>query len=87
MTPSTLTSSPIDRRLVELRLLGTPDQAEELAFLEEYHAWKSANGPKEYEAKRAAECLRQFENTNRLLRWDQPRPKLQPSPKPQPKSK
>ena len=31
-----MTPSPIYRRLIDLRLLGTPEQAEELAFLEEY---------------------------------------------------
>ena len=55
-----MSATPFDRRLVELRLLGTPDQAEELAFLEDWHKWKAGSGPAAYEKKRAAERVRQF---------------------------
>lgn len=55
-----MTPSPIDRRLVELRLLGTPEQAEELDFLEDLAKWKSAGGPKKLEQHRAAERMRLY---------------------------
>ena len=66
-----MTPSPFDRRLVDLRLLGTPAQAEELAFLEDWAKWKAEAGPKIYQQKREAERLRHFQNTNRILAYRQ----------------
>ena len=65
-----MTPSPIDRRLIDLRLLGTPEQAEELAFLEEYADWKATGQVKALAHKRAREKVRQFNNTQRLLGYN-----------------
>lgn len=46
-----MTSTPFDKRLMELQLLGRPEDKEELAMLEEYVQWKAANGPKVFEDK------------------------------------
>jgi hypothetical protein len=63
------TTNPIAKRLLDLEFTMRPEDAEELAFLEEYVQWKAANGPQAYEHTRDAERLRQFDNTQRLLRW------------------
>ena len=63
-----MTPSPIDRRLVELRLLGTPEQAEELDFLEDLAKWKSAGGPKAYDHQRQAERQSQLRHDYELRR-------------------
>lgn len=62
-----MTPSPIDQRTIELRLLGTPEQAEELAFLEEYQKWKANGGPDVVEQKRNKERWRQLKNTHDLM--------------------
>jgi hypothetical protein len=54
-------------RLVELTFHGTPEQAEELAFLEEYQKWKAAGGPNQVEAKRLARFRARSGNEDRLL--------------------
>ena len=52
--------SPNAARLFALQLDPRPEQAEELAFLEEYQKWKAANGVKAYEYKRGQERYRQL---------------------------
>ena len=66
-----MNGSLIDRRLVELRLFGRPEQAEELALLEEC---KADGRLSEFERKRNAQRLWQHNNTNRLMRWREKKP-------------
>ena len=47
--------SPITARLFALQVASRPEDAQELAFLEDYMDWKAANGVKAYEAHRAKE--------------------------------
>lgn len=47
--------SPIERRVAELRFIRRPEEAEELALLEEYFKWKATDGPAKFEALRASE--------------------------------
>ena len=62
-----MSTSPIDQRTIELRLLGTPEQAEELAFLEDYQKWKANGGPDQVEQKRNKERWRQLKNTHETM--------------------
>jgi hypothetical protein len=66
-----MSTSLIDRRLVELRLFGRPEQAEELALLEECKADGKLSA---YERKRNSQRLWSFQNTNRLIRWKEKTP-------------
>ena len=63
-----MSTTPIDRRLVELRLLGTPAQAEELAFLEDWAQWKAQGGPQAYDHQRQAERQTQLRHDYELRR-------------------
>ena len=47
--------SPFEQRLVDLQLMRWPEEAEELAFLEEYMDWKAAGGPARFDAHRDAQ--------------------------------
>ena len=58
--------SPITARLFALQVSSRPEDAQELAFLEEYAAWKTANGLKAYEVQRAKERYQQSITNYRL---------------------
>jgi hypothetical protein len=64
-----MTPSPFDRLLMELQLLGRPEDKEALAFLEEYIQWRETGGPKAFEAKRLAQLKLDSANYDRIYRW------------------
>jgi hypothetical protein len=58
--------SPFAARLFALQISSRPEDAEELAFLEDYMAWHSSVGQKVYEARRASERNQQLVNHHKL---------------------
>ena len=58
--------SPITARLFALQVASRPEDAAELAFLEDYAAWKAANGVKAYEVQRSKERYQQSITNYRL---------------------
>jgi hypothetical protein len=62
-----MSASPITRRLFELQLSPKPDP-EELAFIEEYVAWKEKGGPAKLDAAIQAARLADMRREN-LTRW------------------
>jgi len=47
--------SPIEKRAAELKFIKRPEEAAELAFLEEYLRWKADGGPTKFDAQRDAD--------------------------------
>jgi hypothetical protein len=63
-----MTPSPFTQRLFSLQVSGRPEDAEELAFLEEWREWKANGGPERFEADRKAELARQYRKNWELRR-------------------
>jgi hypothetical protein len=61
-------ASPVEKRLIDLRFHGKPDQSEELAFLVEYQKWLAAGGPAKLELKQVAARTRHYRQDYELRR-------------------
>lgn len=61
--------SPIATRLFSLQVSPRPEDAKELAYLEEYIAWKAAGGVDIHDHKRAKEKVNQGRNYDRIMRY------------------
>lgn len=61
--------SPFTQRLFALQVSHRPEDATELAFLEDHIAWKAAGGLTAYEHQRAREKAKQGQNYDRIMRW------------------